>query len=199
MKKFFLLAILVLFFTSNSYAFDKERPGVLIGFGAGLSYTSYNHTVESGGVTVGNSNTVRGGAVNYKIGYAPNNQMEICYSNFIAFYEKESEFIDNVMIQDSFPSINISYFLSENLASGEWVESSYVTAGYGFSLWEAPYEIDSFDLVGRGYMVGVGYEFNKNSRVEINLLSKTAEKGSDKPSYKTDSTIVMLSFNVMFY
>jgi hypothetical protein len=187
MKKFFSLSItlLFLFFQSNSYSFDGERNGFILGGGMGFGYLSNTTSFDT---PIGSfSDTDNRGTfqTNFKIGYAPNNVLEIFYISKVSWWG-----MNDITYTLGLSSIAARYYLDKATETG-WS----VTGGFGLSALSAPFEEDLEPSDGFGLFAGGGYEFSRHWTVEFDLFySSVSDEGIDFESFGIQLTINGLAY-----
>lgn len=198
MTKKTLLLVLVLTLTCSLFAFDGNRKGFLLGIGAGLSHTNFQQELEFLGNTE-KSHTMNetGFATDFKIGYAPNNRLELYVTNKIAWFNF-SEAFDEVIIANDVTCLGLSYFLSSELDDNTWHPSAFVSGGLGVSSWSAPLDDEDNDNTtdeaeGTGAFIGVGYEFSKHFRVSLNYFINNPEYENSILKLTTNTNAFMLT------
>jgi hypothetical protein len=188
--KLFIIVILLLVI-ANLTAFDGNRKGFLLGFGAGGGNVSFKQTI------VGNSEDITsdteseiGFVTDFKIGFAPNNNLEIYYSSKVAWFSLKNVNTDDVTISDGLGALSLSYFFTKGQT---WRPSPFISGGFGFSAWNAPFEEGSVAWTGSGFFVGGGYEFSKHFRIGLDLFKNNPSHNEMGYTFTTNSTVIMLT------
>lgn len=178
---------------SSAQAFDDQREGFLMSFGAGLS--SVNSELTAYNNYYGNSFSIDerslGFATAFKIGYGFNNQFLLYYTNDVSWFG-----IDAINNNDTFitggSAIGASYYIDEN-------GPIYITGAIGLGIFSNFSSGDSADL-GSTFSVGAGYEITPHVQLEATWQHTSTENYSDYYS-DTDVTTNALRFtiNYMWY
>lgn len=194
-KKLIILSLLIVVVTSLT-AFDGRREGFILGFGAGLANVSYSQEIDVNGESSEspdlNDNAF---ATDFKIGYAPNNQLELYYTNQMAWFPMENAIGQEITIADGVGAFAISYFLAPELKDGAWHSSIFLSAGVGLSTWSTPLEDENDAWEGTGYFVGLGYEFTKHYRVSLNYFGNNPSIEENGITFTTNSNAFLLTFS----
>lgn len=199
MKKKLVLLVLFACILSSLLAFDGNRKGFLLGIGGGLAYLSYSQELEGHGDSYESPDKEENAfATDFKIGYAPNNYLELYYTNKVAWFSMKNIYDDNITIADGVSAIGMSYFVAPELKSGNWCPSIFLSAGLGISSWSAPYE-DSEASTGTGLFVGVGYEFSKHYRISLDYFANNPSLEENGVTLTTNSNVLMLTFSGLGY
>jgi hypothetical protein len=188
---FFLLTCLCI--TSFSYAQKNERKGFFLGIGIGPGLVFYD-AVQ---VTSFNFETEKENKVtfitDFKIGYAPTNQLAIYWTSKVAWFNTTGNFSDEEFFTiNGFGGVGASYFLKDT------APSPYFNVGIGYSSWSqlnienAEEAINAFAL---GLSAGAGYEFARHWSAEVNL---TYGKPSND-NFATRATAIRLTINYLLY
>ena len=155
MKRFLLVLVLSLFVTSTVWGFNGVRKGFILGGGIGLGMTSFKE--ELGSLSTDWSSNFAF-MTDFKIGYAPTNQVEVVYSSKGSWWGESG-----VTFLHGYHTAAVNYFIAPQ------TPSFYVTGGLGFSTLSAPFEANTSTDVGFGIFAGGGYEFAPHYALEFNL------------------------------
>lgn len=192
--------ILFLLIISNLFAFDGKRKGFILGFGAGFSNISFKQKIEGYGESINSDKENKiGFGTDFKIGYAPNNRVEIYYFSKVAWFSLVNALNENVTISDGVAGAGLSYYLSPKLKEYEWTSSSFISGGLGWSGWSTPFEEDSESWSGTGFFVGGGYEFSKHYRIEADLYINNPSIDEGDYTFTTNSTVFMITFSALAF
>ena len=159
MKRIALVLAGILLFASavQVRAFDGQRKGFILGGGLGLGVTSY--TIDSDFFGESDRFNEFSFMTDFKIGYAPSEQVEIYYSSKGSWWGE-----DGITFLHSYGTAAISYyFLPQS-------PSFYISGGLGFSSLSAPFEDNTDTDIGFGIFFGGGYEFVRHFAVEADLM-----------------------------
>ncbi len=191
-KKIGLLVVFICLLTSLM-AFDGNREGFLLGFGGGISNTNFSQEVEWMGDSIESDDESEVGfATDFKIGYAPTNNLELYYSNKVAWFSIHNALDEDVTIANGLSMLGASYFIAPELKNGSWHSSLFFSAGIGMASWSTPFEDDGDPWEGTGYSVGIGYEFNKHYRISLDFITSET---SLEDTFTTNSNIFMFTFS----
>lgn len=155
----------------KSTAFDGERHGFILGFGAGYGGAKDGYLSNSGVST------------SFKIGAGLNDQLLVYYSNQVVFYSEYHAILE----KDAFrylgmSSIAASYFLNP-------ISPSFFFSG------ELGYGASGFNTGGSptrsklGFTVGAGYEFTRHVMLEASYMH-----ASTKYTYNFSSFRITLNW-----
>lgn len=200
MKQRFILALAFVLLAATLFSFDGKRKGFILGFGIGISSLSYKQTLEGGGESITSPTVDETPFVtDFKIGYAPDNKLEIYYSSKVAWFSMTNIYDANVNIADGIGTFSASYFLSSKLKTTQWAPSPFVSAGFGFSAWSTPNVDNSTSWTGTGFFVGGGYEFAKHFRAELNFFMNNPSHTESGITGTTNSSALMLTINALAF
>lgn len=194
------IAVLVLLcVTTVAGAFDGERQGFILGIGVGTGLTSYTYTVSEdiyGGdvsVTLDRENTFPFMS-DFKIGYAPNDLVEIYYMNKVSWFNDDVLFVDEVMVANGLGGVGVTYFFQPV------APSFFLTGGIGFSSWAYPFEENAPDpWRGFGLTAGGGYEFAPHWYVAGDVSWGKPSTDEFGPDLSANALSVNLTINVIGY
>jgi opacity protein-like surface antigen len=178
-KVFTAICIVVLQY-SNSFSFDGERNGFILGGGIGTGYLiNVNWTSKI-------TNTVDSRIVlftNFKIGYAPSNTVEFFFVNKASWWSES----------DIAKVLGLSALASTFFFNNEAENGLFISGGLGLSTLSAPFENNVESSNGFGLFAGVGYEFQSHWNVELDLLYSSLNEPH------SDSFGIQLTINVLAY
>ena len=192
-----LIAVFIIGFTAPGYAFDKVRKGFILGFGLGPGYDTYTETRDSSGTEVGSFDDSKISLfTDFKIGYAPSNQLMVYWMSKGAWFGVDSTIIDDevdeVSILGGVGGLGLTYFLQPE------APSLFITAGVGFSTWSLPFE-GTDPYTGLGIAGALGYEFSTNWTLEASVLWGKPKKDLDMYENSVDNMAFGLTINVLGY
>ena len=189
----------VLCVTTVAGAFDGERQGFILGVGVGSGLTSYTYTASADydraavSVTSDREN-VFPLMSDFKIGYAPNDLLEIYWMSKVSWFGDEALYGEDVTIANGLGGLGVTYFFQPA------APSAFVSGGIGFSSWSLPLEEDPPDSwVGVGLSAGAGYEFAPHWYVAGDVCwgkPSTDEYGVD---ISANALSIKLTINVIGY
>lgn len=189
-------------FISPSFAWDGQRKGFILGIGAGgglATYKPYTTFSDFGSNSDSEMNREKKFALmtDFKIGYAPSNQVALFWISKVAWFGHTYEYADgssqSYTFADGIGGLGVAYYFQPQ------GPSPYLTAGLGFSTFSAPFEKDFDGFSGSGLALGAGYEFSKHWSVEGNFTwgSPNEEYFDGEAGFKTWAARVTI--NVLGY
>jgi hypothetical protein len=159
----FLIAISIL--AADAFALDGERKGFILGFSVGPGVTSFTQTIADayGNELESDRENKFGAGTDFRIGYAPSNQVMVYYTNKLTWLRFTNALDQDVTVVNGVGLLGISYYM---LAEAP---SLYLAATIGVSTWGVT---DDFGNAWTGFGVGgtVGYEFMKYWSVEGTVM-----------------------------
>src|SRR3989304_3139111 len=127
MKRVLILLVLFVLSTAlTSWSFDGQRKGFVLGGGLGIGLTSY--VIDVGGFQSDRQNKFSF-MTDFKIGYAPTNQVEVVYASKGSWWGESG-----VTLLNGYGTAAVNYFIAPQ------TPSFYVTGGVGFATLGAPFE-----------------------------------------------------------
>jgi len=153
MKRIALVLAGILLFASavQVRAFDGQRKGFILGGGLGLGMSTYS---AEGSPRF----TEFALMTDFKIGYAPSEQVEVFYSSKVSWFEESG-----TIFSHGLGSVAVNYFLNPE-------QPFYLSGGVGFSNLSDPFESNSETWWGVGFFGGAGYEFSRHYAVQFDLM-----------------------------
>jgi hypothetical protein len=190
-----LAFVLVMVTVSAAAAFNGQRKGFILGGGFGFGSTSYTQTLKMNGESM-TSDRENKGAFNsdFRIGYAPSDQLAIYYGSKVAWFGFTNAYDDDVTVSSGVSSLSFSYYLNTT------APSAYFNGGIGLSSWALPFEDDAPDpWNGFGLLGGVGYEFSRHLSAEFNLVYGNPGTNESGLKIHADVISVMVTINAIAY
>jgi hypothetical protein len=197
----FIILCFVLTMTVNSFAFDKERKGFILGFGLGPGFSSYSQTIDStGGKQIDDESLSKAALfTDFKIGYAPSNQLMIYWLSKVNWFGREdtiqtttSTRKEAITVANGVGGLGITYFFKPK------APSIYVTVGGGFSARSEPFRgTDAW--LSYGFAGALGWEFQQNWALELSALYGKPTHSASPYDYDANFTGIGLSINVLGY
>lgn len=197
-----LLAPVILIHATNAFAWDGKRKGFVLDIGAGGGLASFKPYAKfSDNETSDGERTSKFAFMSdFKIGYAPSNQVALYWMSKVAWFGYTFEY------RDAFIDLRESYTLANGIG-GVGVAyyfqpegpSPYLTAGLGFSTWDAPFEENSDGLSSSGVALGAGYEFSKHWSLEGNFSWGSPNEGNESREIGFKTLAVRVTVNVLGY
>jgi hypothetical protein len=201
-KKYFILffAGFILFLvTTNSYAFDGQRKGFLLGIGIGPGFTSFTQKVA---VSFGEINmsaesdreSKAGVMTDFKIGYAPENTWAIYYTSKVSWFGMTNALGNKVTIANGLGALAASYWFKPQ------APSPFIAGGFGYSTWALPFEDNPPETwMGIGLFAGGGYEFSRHVNIEGYLCWGKPKREEFGIEASSNALSFMLTINALAY
>ena len=169
----------------GSSAPQPSRKGFLIGFGIGPGLTSYTYGFEqSGGKFVSDRVTKSSFVTDFKIGYAPDDLLQLYWMSKVSWFGDS-----DVFLLHGVGGLGASYALKAT------APSPYISAGIGFSSWQAPLEENFEALTGLGLSAGAGFEFSKHWLFNLDLTWGRPSRDN----MSTNATAVRFTVSYLHY
>ena len=200
MTRRLMLLVVFMCIMSSLLAFDGNRKGFLLGFGAGLAQTSFSQEMEFNDINAKTETMDEIGlATEFKIGYGLTNRFEVYYSNQVAWFSMENSLNEDITIADGISVIGGSYFLSSKLNDNTWHPSPFISAGIGLSSWDAPLEDEDEAWEGKGFFIGLGYEPAKHFRLSLNYFRNNPSFSDGGVTFTTWSNALLFTLSGMYF
>jgi hypothetical protein len=152
-------------FAAEAFALDGERKGFILGFSAGPGMTSFTQSIAdtAGHKFESDRENKFGVGTDFRIGYAPSNQVIVYYTNKLTWLRFTNAFDQDVTIVNGVGLLGVSYYMKTE------APSVYLAATIGVSTWGVT---DDIGNAWRGFGVGgtVGYEFTKYWSIEGTVM-----------------------------
>jgi hypothetical protein len=190
----------ILIMAVNGFAFDKERKGFILGFGLGPGFSSYSQTIDSAGFRIDDESLSKMALfTDFKIGYAPSNQLMIFWLSKVNWFGREdtiqtttSTRKEAITVANGVGGLGITYFFKPE------APSLYATVGGGFSARSEPFRgTDSW--LSFGFAGALGWEFQQNWTLELSAIYGKPTHSAAPYDYEADFFGVGLSINVLGY
>jgi hypothetical protein len=199
-RKFFgVLTAVLLLAPVTADAFDGNRKGFLLGFGAGVGVASYTQNLKINLPDIppdrtSSRQTPFAISTNFKLGWGLTDQLLVYYLAEVAWFQHDDVFIydnprtdpkeaywvvdgfdapsKNVWIATGLLGLGVTYYLGKD---SPW----YVMAAGGASTWTAPFENDNWlapfnnqaqTWFGYSALAGFGWEFMEHWTVEATAM-----------------------------
>jgi hypothetical protein len=181
-------ALLAAFISSSTpaFAFDDNRQGFMVGLGAGFDILKVG--------TATGSMPKEGLATSVKIGWGITERIALYYvqndSWFRAYPSSTAKEQSSYTIGIS--GIGATYFLAPTAQSG------YVLTAIGAGYARAPFDPSASSSTGNAFMIGGGYEYEKNLTIEGTILTTRYDSVS-APHMSLKSTSIQMTLNYLFY
>jgi hypothetical protein len=160
-----LTLVIVILTVISAQAFNGQRKGFILGGGLGLGMSSYKY--ELGSQKRDRENN-RAFATNFKIGYSPNEKLEIYYFSKALWFNADYTFYDDETVLSSVGGLGVTFNVKNESPT------FYVAGGLGYSEWS--YHFDESappHMTGFGIFGGAGYEFSPHFNFGLDLLYGT--------------------------
>ncbi len=161
MKKSLLVLVLSLFVVSTAFGFDGVRKGFVLGGGVGMGLSSY--TISIGSFDSDRENRFSF-MTDFKIGYAPTNQVEVVYSSKGVWFKGDGNVLNTLTFLHSLSTASVNYYLKPE------GPTFFLSGGLGLASLSDPFENNPENWTGFGFYVGGGYEFVKHYGVAFDLM-----------------------------
>jgi hypothetical protein len=172
-------------------AFDKQRKGFILGFSAGFGGSSYVYKVKD--TDYKSNRTDQFGTQNdFRIGYAPMNQLEIYYSNKVSWWLSPSN-DKKILHMTGLTSAAGKYFFNPE------GPSAFVSGGLGLAVWMTPLEADTDVLYGFGFFAGGGYEILPRLEISGDLVWGAPGKKYNSVRRNYSAITVQITVGWTFY
>jgi len=188
----FLITAYLLVLSQQSFAFDDDRKGFMIGVGLGFQKTSIDTSNSNA-----SSNSEAGLATSFRIGGGITEQFSLYYirsaSWFNAPYTEGSNTSD-IYYVSGLSGLGASYYFQSS------TPSAYLTGALGIGDFAAPFEedIDSDTDTGSAFMIGGGYEIDQHIQLEVTFLRTSIDsKTFNASDFKTSS--LQFTINYLWY
>ncbi|MCE5249914.1 outer membrane beta-barrel protein [bacterium] len=185
-----LTVFLTVFLSTEALCWDGVRKGFVMGAGAGSGFVSYSQWLEGEKLSSDEKLPITS---DFKIGYAPNNNLMLYWMSKVSWFSLDNVFGDTVTITNGIGAVGGSYYFAET------APSPYIMGGIGYSTWATPFEEDTDTWMGFGICAGAGYEFSRHISAEFSFSygrPSTTEHGWE---YETRSLSIGLVLNIMGY
>ena len=165
MKKFLLVLVLSLFVVGSAFGFDGVRKGFVLGGGLGFGLSSYTVKLSDPFVSIESDRENRFSFMtDFKIGYAPTNQVEIVYSNKSAWFKGDGYVLNTLTFLHGLSTASVNYYLKPE------GPTFFLSGGLGLASLSDPFENNPESWYGFGFYVGGGYEIIKHYAVVFDLM-----------------------------
>lgn len=198
-----LIACLILFITIDAFAFDKERKGFILGFGLGPGYSTYSEIISLSSTGAQQSDESLNKVslfTDFKIGYAPSNQLMIYWMSKVGWFGREDTIHsttggprkEDVTVAIGVGGVGVTYFFQPK------APSIFVSAGGGFSARSYPFK-GYEPWLSYGLAGSVGWEFKENWALELSAIWGKPTHDIAEYNYSSSFTGVGLTINVLGY
>ncbi len=197
----FFIVCFVLTMTVDVFAFDKERKGFILGFGLGPGYCDYSQTIDTAtGARIDDENLSKMAFfTDFKIGYAPSNQLMIYWLSKVNWFGREdtiqtttSTRKEAITVANGVGGLGITYFFKPE------APSVYITIGGGFSTRSEPFR-GTDPWWAYGLAGSVGWEFQTNWSLELSAIWGRPTHDIPEYDYSAYFTSIGLTINVLGY
>lgn len=138
----------------------SQRKGFVIGGGIGVGLTSYVFELDRSQFNVVTDRQNKQAlATDFKIGYAPSNDLALYWMSKVSWFSEE-----DILIANGFGGLGASYSLYS------MTPGLFANGGIGLSTWTTPFEQDSGGRTGLGLVAGIEYEFSSHWIFDVDLL-----------------------------
>ena len=154
------LMIMLVAVAGSANAFDGNRKGFWLGFGAGFGSISISDQ--------GPDNSLSGFQTSLDIGAGITDQLLILYSGHTSFYSA-----DGLNLVWGTPTVILRYYFTPTVNSFYIFGGPAVAAGIGWDQYDA-----GAGFGGLGGTVGTGYQFGRHYQVQLGVLLTHSEQTS---------------------
>lgn len=184
MMKYMILVVVVVLCATSVFGFDGARKGFVLGGGLGFGYAS---------VSMDNSNsdalTNAGGAINFLIGYAWDEQNMVVFLRDGVIYSEKTWWGGTLTLAQGFSGAGYFHYF------GPVGKSFFVTGGLGLQDWtplESGWEANDY---GFGILGGGGYEFARHFQVYGSFsFGKTSDPFDDFTHFQFQVGVSAVAF-----
>ena len=190
-----LLAIVCLFLSigNASAGWDGQRKGFLLGIGLGPGMISFSQEIEAYGINSESDSEQKATVlVDFRIGYAPSNVLEIYYTGKASAFTMKNILGDDVEMTSGVSGLGVTYFMKPVHPS------PFFTGCIGMSTWDTS-EDDGDPWQGFGIGVGAGYEFSKRWSLEGILTWGNPGTDIEGMDFTTKALNFAVTINIMGY
>lgn len=190
-----LTIVILMLMAITALAFDGQRKGFILGGGLGFGMTSYTQSLKQGGISI-TSDRENKGAFNtdFRIGYAPSEQVAIYYVSKVAWFSITNAYDDKVTIASGAGGLGCTYYLKT--ITPTW----FLTGGIALASWSLPFEDNAPDpWQGLGLYGGAGYEFARHLSLELDLVYGKPDTQEHGVTASANTLSVMFTFNALAY
>jgi len=195
-----ILVLVLLLLSSTALPWDGQRKGFILGFGAGPGITSFQQDIavwdfDRGWIPVKIDRQSKPAVMtNFKIGYSPDSQWEVYYSNKTSWFRAKDVSSHEVSVADGLHSLGASYYFHPQ------APSVFVSSGIGMGMWVLPFESHPpHTWLGLGLFTGVGYELAPHMEVELDFFWVNPGRFTQGIDEGANSFSLKLTFNVTGY
>ncbi len=200
-----MLYAMVLLLPNIVFALDGDRKGFQLGLGLGAQATFYSSAASVSGIKdsfaySGNRGTdfMAGISSDFKVGFGVTSDLEFHYFHKAAWNvlkNSENDYLNNF---NGVSGLGATFFIPFGM-SNVWPSAPFLSAGYGGAFWAVPQKTLSSPFAGKGYYVGIGYEFAQHVRLQLDFLSGSASETIASDSIEKRFKNILLSLSVMAY
>ncbi len=185
------LVLICLCTSSFSYAQKNERKGFFLGIGVGPGLVAYK-TSFTGFDFLSEKKTKVTFMSDFKIGYAPTDQLAIYWTSKVAWFNSDFLSEEKNLSINGFGGVGASYFLETE------APSFYFNGGIGYATWSVLNTENtnaSLNTFGLGLSAGAGYEFARHWSAEANFTFGKPKDGD----FTVNTTAVRFTINYLLY
>jgi hypothetical protein len=183
--KYVVLVMILVLCAASAFGFDGARKGFVIGGGIGLGYATVSVNDVPGAETLTNF----GGALDFLIGYAWDEQNMIVFLRDGVIYSEETVFGGSLTLAQGFSGVGYYHYF------GLPGKSFFLTGGLGLQDWtplESGYEANDY---GFGILGGGGYEFTPHVQVYGSLsFGQTSDIFADYTHFQFQIGVSAVAF-----
>lgn len=184
MKKSSVFLVFLMILAAQSFAFDGNRKGFVLGGGLGIG-----HAKVSVDVSGADDLTNTGAAINFVIGYAWDEQNMIVFLRDGVIYSEKTIHGGSITLVQGFGGIGYYHYF------GTAGKSGFITGGFGLQDWTSLDDDYESNDAGLGLLIGGGYEFTRHVQLYASLsFGKTSDPSFDYNHSQLMVTISAVAF-----
>ena len=196
-KPIFAAAICAIVLSSSSaFAWDGSRKGFQLGGGLGIAAVMWEQEVEIWGLSFkSDTESDFALATDFKIGYAPTDQLAIYYFEKTGWFTMTNILDDDVIVASGVSGVGASYYFAPE------APSFLLSGGLGFASWSLPFEDNGWEdtWYGFGLTAGVGYEFIPHLHAGLDFVWAQAQDNESGIDVTTNAYAFLLTINATGY
>jgi hypothetical protein len=199
LKSLLFVTVIVFAISINVFAFDGQRKGFILGGGIGFGMTSHTEKYKYDGTSQEFDSESKGALMtNFKIGFAPSEQVEIYYTQLSSLFKTSEAYVREVTILNAIGGIGVTYSLNPS------APTVLFNGGLGLAMWALPFEDNPPEVwSGLGLWGGVGYEFSRHYSAQLDLAYGNPKKSQStwyaSEEWSTSALSVRLTINALAY
>lgn len=169
--------LLLLTVANSSFAFNGQRKGFVLGFGAGGGMVSWDQNLDrKGWGPFQSDDSEKRGALltDFELGYAPSDRLMIVYCNSVTWFRFQVAYESFRTAASGVTGARLTYFLRPQ------APSAFVSGSIGFASFATPFDSEFESANGIGGGIRIGYEWRRHVLFSI---CGNIEKVEDEDNY----------------